>query len=152
MSFRKAPPPRRDRSDEFASFVMPPPNGAALRRVDGPDRLYVTVPKDEPARSEEYRRLVAAMDCAHCGRGGPCQAAHGDMNKGARIKSDDRTCYPACADAPERLGCHSILGATGMFTRDQRRALESKYARQTRAAILADGTWPKNLPLWSETT
>ena len=150
MSFRKAPPPpRRDRTGEFDSLVIDRPR-AVLRRVDGPDRLYITVPKDEPARCEAYRRLVAAMPCAHCGRIGMSQCAHTDNGKGLAIKADDRETYPACADAPGRRGCHSIIGASGLFTRDQRRALESKYARQTRSAILADGAWPKSLPLWVE--
>lgn len=143
-------PTRKPRDeDEFRSFVIES-RAAVLRRADGPDRLYIAVPKDEPARSEEYRRLVAAMPCIHCGRVGASQAAHGDMNKGGHIKSDDRTCYPACADAPLRQGCHSLIGATGSFTREQRRAIEARYARQTRAAIMAAGTWPKSLPMWEE--
>jgi len=105
-----------------------------------------SIPKAAPARSEAYRRLVAAMPCAHCGIVGYSQAAHGDMGKGAHIKSDDRTCYPACGPRPGAIGCHALIGSTGSMTRDERRALEADYAAQTRAEIRRLGQWPKNLP------
>lgn len=126
------------------------PARATMRRADGAARLTVALPKETPERSEEYRRLVAAMRCAHCGRAGPSQCAHGDEGKGLGMKTDDRTSWPGCADAPGRRGCHSILGASGMFTREQRRQLETKYAAQTRAAIVAAGAWPKSLPRWED--
>lgn len=92
-------------------------------------------PKSRPVRDESYRRLVASLQCAHCGRAGPSQAAHADQGKGLAMKSCDLTCYPACADSPGRQGCHSLIGASGMFTRDQRRTLEQKYAAQTRERL-----------------
>ena len=86
----------------------------------------VTIAKDALVRSEKYRRLVALLPCAHCGIDGHSQAAHADMGKGAHIKSDDRTCYPACAPRPDgAIGCHTLIGATGTFTREARRALEA---------------------------
>ena len=105
-----------------------------------------SIPKAAPARSEAYRRAVAALPCAHCGIVGHSQAAHADMGKGAHIKSDDRTCYPACAARPGEIGCHSLIGATGSMTRDQRRALEADYAAKTRQAIRDAGQWPASLP------
>jgi hypothetical protein len=39
---------------------------------------------------------------------------------------------------------------TGSMPREERRALEQKYAAETRAAIEASGQWPKNLPRWTE--
>ena len=110
----------------------------------------VTLNKEAPARSEAYRRLVAALPCAHCGIVGHSQAAHADAGKGAHIKSDDRTCYPACAPRPGEIGCHSLIGATGSMTRDQRRALEADYAASTRKTIFESGHWPKNLPKLDE--
>jgi hypothetical protein len=116
-------------------------------------RMTVSVPKEKPERSEQYRRLVAAFPCAHCGKVGPSQAAHSDADgKAMQMKADDRTCYALCADTPGRRGCHSILGASGLLGKDMRRLLESKYAAQTRAAILAAGDWPKSLPLWPDET
>jgi hypothetical protein len=107
-------------------------------------------PKEDPARSEAYRRLVAAMPCAHCGRAGPSQAAHADAGKGLVLKADDRTCFPLCADAPGRIGCHTLIGATGAFAREQRRTLEARYGAQTRASIRAAGLWPPGLPMWED--
>jgi hypothetical protein len=106
----------------------------------------VTIAKAAPVRSEPYRRLVAAMPCIHCGIIGFSQAAHADMGKGAHIKSDDRTCYPACGPRPGEIGCHALIGSTGSMTRDQRRTLEADYAAQTRAEIRQSGQWPKGLP------
>ena len=105
-----------------------------------------SIPKAAPARSEAYRRAVAALPCAHCGIVGHSQAAHADAGKGTHIKSDDRTCYPACAARPGEIGCHSLIGATGSMTRDQRRALEADYAARTRKTIRDIGQWPKALP------
>jgi hypothetical protein len=95
----------------------------------------VSFPKARPVRDESYRRLVAALPCAHCGKPGPSQAAHGDEGKGIGLKACDLTCYPLCADSPGRRGCHSILGASGMFTKEQRRHLEASYATLTRERL-----------------
>jgi len=103
--------------------------------ASGEARMSVPAPKENPVRDEGYRRLVAALPCAHCGRAGPSQAAHADQGKGMAIKSSDLTCYPACADAPGRRGCHSLIGSDGAFTRDQRRHLEECYAEQTRKQL-----------------
>lgn len=92
-------------------------------------------PKASPVRDEAYRRRVAALPCAHCGKHGPSQCAHGDEGKGMGIKACDLTCWPACADSPGRRGCHSLIGASGMFSREQRRTLETQYAAATRKAL-----------------
>lgn len=110
-------------------------------------------PKLDLCRSEPYRRLIAAMPCAHCGRAGPSQAAHSDSGadgKGMGMKSDDRTCYPSCATSPGRLGCHDLIGTARMFSKPLREALEEGYAKKARARVLADGNWPAGLPLWKE--
>jgi len=108
------------------------------------------IPKAEPVRSEPYRRLVASMDCIHCGIAGYSQAAHADQGKGAHIKSDDRTCYPACAPRPGVIGCHALIGMTGSMPREDRRELEQRYAALTREAIETAGLWPQNLPKWTK--
>ena len=94
-------------------------------------------PKENPLRSEKYRRLVSSLPCAHCGRPGPSQAAHADMGKGMGIKTSDLTCYPLCADSPGRRGCHALIGSDAMFSRDQRRRLERRYAEDTRKQLKA---------------
>lgn len=113
-----------------------------MPRADG---TSANLPKEKPVRSEKYRRLVAALPCAHCGIAGHSQAAHADMGKGGHIKSDDRTCYPACADRPGVVGCHTLIGATGSIHRDERRALEVEYAAQTRKTIRDAGQWPAGM-------
>jgi hypothetical protein len=124
----------RDRSEEFASYTAP---STACRMASTVATMSVPVPKDRPARSEQYRRLVAAMPCAHCGRPGPSQAAHADSaGKGLGIKPSDYEIMPLCADSPGRHGCHWLIGASGIFTKEQRRALEAKYVDNTKGLLL----------------
>lgn len=151
QGFRRAPPPeKRDRSAEFASYTAPK---AACRMADTCDRLTVSVPKEcVIAEHEGYMNLVRAMACAHCGRPPRSQFCHADEGKGVGAKTDCRRGWPGCGDSYGRRGCHSILGSSGLLGKDMRRLLESKYAAQTRAAILAAGDWPKSLPLWPDET
>jgi hypothetical protein len=101
-------------------------------------------------RSEEYRRLVSEMDCAHCGKWGPSQAAHADEGKGMALKADDRTCFPLCPDSPGYRGCHTLIGATGKVSREQRRAYEKTYAAATRERIKSNGDWRPTWPQLEE--
>jgi len=147
--FATKAPPRRE-STQWTADELPGARSPALRIADTRSKMVVPLPKERPARSEAYRRLVAAMPCAHCQRPNRSNACHSEMGKGAGIKSDDRTCWPGCVDEPGRVGCHTLIGARGIFTREQRRTLEAKYAAQTRAAIVADGNWPADLPRWMD--
>lgn len=101
------------------------------------------VPKDEPLRDEAYRRLVAALPCAHCGIVGYSQAAHADAGKGMGIKACDSTCYPACGPHPGPdggidPGCHWLIGTSGRIPREERRELELRYGAETRARLGRD--------------
>lgn len=111
------------------------PRTPACAVTDTRARLVVPIPKERPVRDEAYRRRVAALPCAHCGRIGQSQAAHGDEGKGMGIKSSDETCFPLCADSPGRRGCHSLLGSSGLFSQAVRRKLEAYYSEQTRRAL-----------------
>lgn len=129
----------------------PKPVPVHLRRsavIARADVMASPIAKDEPLRSEAYRRLVASLPCAHCGIHGYSQAAHADQGKGAQIKSDDRTCYPACAPRMGVIGCHALIGMTGSMPRDVRRALEQEYAARTRELIVNAGLWPHGLERW----
>lgn len=132
--------------------VYPTPVPLHLRRNASmtPSLGHESIDKENAVRSEAYRRLVASMPCAHCGIQGHSQAAHADQGKGGHIKSDDRTCYPACAPRVGQQGCHALIGMTGSMPREQRRELEQTYARQTRAEIIKQGLWPATLPRWTE--
>ena len=145
MTFRRSEPRPAKQMDDYT----PRPRAVVLRR-DPPATMCVPLPKQNAWSCEAYRRLVAAMDCIHCGRGWPNQCAHSDEGKGLGIKSDDRGCFALCADEPGRKGCHTLIGALGLFTRDQRRLLETKYAAATRARIKADGHWRKEWPEFTE--
>lgn len=104
-------------------------------------------PKERPARSAAYLRLVAALPCAACGVEGFSQAAHANLSKGLAIKSDDRTAFPACCDRPGVRGCHSLLDQGGQWDKAQRRALEVQWGASTRQAIVSRGLWPAGLDL-----
>lgn len=127
-------PQRQDRSAEFASHTMPPASRAVMV-TDMRARLVVPLSKQAPMRSEAYLRAVAALPCAHCGRPGPSQAAHADAGKGMGIKASDTETMPLCADAPGRRGCHWLIGTSGRFTREQRRALEVRYVAATKQLL-----------------
>jgi hypothetical protein len=93
--------------------------------------------KTTPFRSKDYRRRVSELSCAHCGRPGPSQVCHVDMGKGMGIKTSDYETWPGCADTPMRQGCHSIIGSSGKYNRDERRKLEREYAAKTRETLKA---------------
>lgn len=92
-----------------------------------------------------YMAVVRTLPCAHCGKPGPSQFCHADMNKGVSIKTDCRRGFPGCP------ACHVLLGSTGKIPRAARRILEATYGAATRAKVIALGLWPKRLPMWSET-
>ena len=107
--------------------------------------------KDAPARSEAYRRIVAAMPCAACGIAGYSQHAHANEGKGMGIKTDDRAGFPLCAPRPGIEGCHARFDQYRLLPggRDAHAAAGEEWAARTRAAILKAGQWPKNLQKWS---
>lgn len=114
------------------------------------DTMAEPVEKDAPARSEAYRRLVAALPCKVCGIDGYSQAAHPNTGKGGAIKSDDRQCFALCADRPGVRGCHPKFDQGAMFDKATRRVLEQDWAVDTRRTIDNLGLWPANLPRWTE--
>ncbi len=132
--FKRAPirPAKAWTADELPTPRTP---GQVLRVDDGKARMVVPLPKQTPARDKAYLRAVAALPCAHCKRAGPSQAAHADEGKGLGTKASDYETFPLCADGPGRRGCHSVIGASGAFSREQRRALERKYVAMTREAL-----------------
>lgn len=136
------PRPEKQWTAEERPGPRVPMPAAELRIPDGRARMVISLPKNPPLRSETYRRYVASQSCAHCGRAGPSQCAHGDEGKGLAIKASDETCFALCADGPGRQGCHSLIGASGKFTRDQRRTLERTYGYDAKLRAISDGQWP----------
>ncbi|MCL2887467.1 MAG: hypothetical protein FWF20_11985 [Betaproteobacteria bacterium] len=92
-------------------------------------------PKTKPVRDEAYRRAVAALPCARCGIQGYSQAAHPNTGKGMGTKTDDRLCFPLCADRPGVRGCHSLFDQGGLYSKEIRRINERRWVEQTRARI-----------------
>lgn len=144
------------RRSSFKRPVYVAPAPAPLRRVERSgviarcSDVLVAVPKEQVLESAAYENLVRAMPCAHCGWPPRSQFCHADLGKGLGIKTDVRRGWPGCGPHNHEPGCHWLLGSSGRIPREQRRELEARYGAQTRAAILAAGTWPKSLPLFTE--
>lgn len=142
----------------FKPKVYEPPPAAPLRALLQPVNVArisandpgPAVTKEHPAVSEAYRDLVRAMRCAHCGYPPRSQFCHSDQGKGMGLKTDDRRGWPGCGPHDGEPGCHWLIGTSGRIPKAERRELEDRYAARARAAILAAGKWPKNLPLWKE--
>lgn len=140
MSFTKAPP------RPAKQYEGPTPTARPTVVVGAaPARPVVSLPKREYLRSEDYRRWVASLNCAHCGRAASSQAAHSDAGadgKGMGIKADDSMIWPACADGPGRVGCHTLICSTGMFTREHSQRLAARYILQTQMLAQRKKKWP----------
>lgn len=138
-----------------AATVHRAPERRALTVVPGAFRLAVPVgdavvalPKLEPVRCEEYRRLVAALPCIRCGIHGHSQCAHANTGKGEGTKTDDTASFPLCCDRPDGTpGCHGRFDQGAMFGKAVRRAIEPAWVADTQRRIWASGKWPKRLPL-----
>jgi hypothetical protein len=129
---------------------QPKPRAAAVAVADTRAKMVVQVPKAEPARHEGYRRLVAALPCISCGVPAHSQAAHPNTGKGAGMKTDDRECFPLCADMPLMRGCHSLFDQGAVYPKALRRKVEPKWGRWTREQIRKAGAWPADLEPWPE--
>lgn len=140
--------------DEARPVLHPTPavHPATRRAVMVPVSQTPAAPvlKDEPVRSEAYRRLVAAYPCKNCGIAGHSQAAHPNTGKGKGIKTDDRLCFPLCADRPGVEGCHPKFDQYRLMPKEVQQRLEVAWGADQRRQIKAAGLWPKNLPKWSE--
>lgn len=115
------------------------------------DFAALSVEKENPVRSEAYRRLVASLPCANCGRVGHSQHAHTNAGKAKAMKNDDRDAMPLCADDYGILGCHSRFDRYALFLdRAEHVRMGAEWAAQTRQQIESMGLWPANLPRWAE--
>lgn len=140
------------REDDQDLVVVSEPPKLLRRGVYAPvaEQPVVTVAKDEAVRSEPYRRLVASLPCAHCGKPGRSQHAHENDGKGKALKLDDRRAMPLCADEPGREGCHTRFDQYRLVPggHDAHIELGRTWASQTRERIEALGLWPASVPRW----
>lgn len=102
-------------------------------------------PKENPLRSEPYRRLVAMLPCIYCGVEGFSQAAHPPPT-GKGIKEDDRECFPLCCTRVGINGCHTEFDQGRILPREAMRTYAGLWGLMTRETIINDGKWPDNLP------
>lgn len=116
------------------------------------DEAAPTVTKDNPLRHEGYRRLVASMPCAWCGRQGRSNHAHENSGKGKAMKVDDRRAMPLCVDDMGQHGCHTAFDQYALIDggKEAHAELGARMAKATRNAIRSAGKWPKTLPMWIE--
>lgn len=116
------------------------------------DEAAPTVVKDNPLRHEGYRRLVAAMPCAWCGRQGRSNHAHENSGKGKAMKVDDRRAMPLCVDDMGQYGCHTAFDQYALIDggKEAHAELGARMAKATRSAVRSAGKWPKTLPAWIE--
>ncbi|AVQ84831.1 hypothetical protein C4F17_26845 [Variovorax sp. PMC12] len=128
-----------------AAMTAAKPRHAVMAR---PPAVIRAIPKTLPQRSEPYLRLVAALPCAHCGLHGHSQAAHANKGKAKGGKTDDRTCFPLCADRPGVLGCHTRFDQYKLFPRELAARRADEWGHDTRQHIESQGLWPVNLPKW----
>jgi hypothetical protein len=77
-------------------------------------------------RSASWRRAVASLPCAMCGREGPSQAAHPNhIGKGMAMKSHDCWTTPMCHT------CHSDFDQGTTYTREEKRELMDRMIIET---------------------
>lgn len=110
------------------------------------------VEKDNPLRSEPYRRLVAMGPCKNCRIEGYSQHAHENEGKGKGIKVDDRRGMALCCNRPGIEGCHVKFDQYRLLPggREAHHAQGRIWAAQTRQEIKDAGLWPKSVPEWQE--
>jgi hypothetical protein len=112
----------------------------------------IAFPKTVAARSEAYRRLVAAMPCRSCGIQGYSQAAHPNSGKAKGAKADDRLCFALCCDRPGTKGCHARFDQYELGGRHAQSLIEKAWGADTRRQITAMGQWPANLEQYENCT
>lgn len=147
MTFRKpwVKPPK------IIPGQIPPEQRRNANMVSLKDEFSAPIAKSELVRSEAYRRLVAAMPCASCGRVGNSQHAHTNADKAKGMKNDDRDAMPLCADDYGLLGCHSRFDRYALFLdRAEHVRMGAQWAAETRQKIDNMGLWPEKLPRWTE--
>lgn len=120
-----------------------------LARPCAPARILdaaTPIPKEKRTEHDGYRRLVAALPCAHCGIHGYSQAAHPNSGKAKGMKADDRLCFPLCCTRPGVPGCHFQFDQHQLIAgRPARQAAEQAWAQATATEIIAAGNWPADL-------
>ena len=101
------------------------------------------IPKHNYVRSPKLLKLVAGLDCQHCGSGQMVQAAHTNWGggKGRGIKADDNLVAALC------LRCHYDIDQGKDLSKEERQAMWQAAHRKTVDTLVNKGQWPSNVPL-----
>lgn len=139
-----------ERAARTMASATPSPDNVTMAAND--QMFAEPIEKENPLRSEAYRRAVASLPCTWCGIVGYSQHAHLNLGKGFALKTDDRTGFPLCCARPGIEGCHIAYDQYRLIEggRDAHHAYGQEWGRITRHTILEQGLWPQRLPLWSE--
>ena len=145
---------REQRLDERAQRALQAGLAQPLARVAMAvcTAAVAAVRKEQPLRSESYRRVVAAMPCAWCSIAGYSQHAHENEGKDARLKVDDRRAMPLCCARPGVEGCHIAFDQYRLVPGGRQAHIElgRTMAQRTRQQIMDAGQWPAKVPAWQE--
>lgn len=100
-------------------------------------------PKHQYIRSKKLLKLVAELECQHCGRWGLTQAAHANKGggRGKGIKADDNWIAALC------VYCHQDIDQGNRLTREQRWQVWENAHHKTVDRLVKTGKWPVDIPI-----
>lgn len=97
------------------------------------------IAKEEPLRSEGYRRFVTSYACFDCKIAGYSQAAHENLGKGLGLKVSDLRIWPLCGPRLGLMGCHFQFDNYIERTREECRLLGAQWVEQMQQIARAAG-------------
>lgn len=105
------------------------------------------VPKDPPpVRDKAYLKLVASLECYHCGAERHSQAAHPHGNKAKGLKKDDDRVFPMCTVSAR--DCHGKLDTYQIVPKGPEMETYERAAYEwTVRTLIARGLWPLKKPV-----
>lgn len=141
-----------EREPKPMAHAAPAPVQPVRRGTYAGSTTGVPVPKENVLHHHAgYENAVRGLGyCMLCGRACRPQFCHRDQGKGMGLKTDVREGWPGCGPGDHGPGCHWLVGTSGQFAKEERRILEKRLGRKTRAAVIAAGAWPARLPRWME--
>ena len=139
-----------ERAARQMACAMPSPENVTMAASD--QMFCEPIEKDNPLRSEPYRRLVAAGACKACRIEGYSQHAHENHGKGKGLKVDDRRAMALCCTRPGVEGCHVKFDEYRLLPGGREAHAEQGriWAAETRREIEESGQWPIKLPKMKE--
>lgn len=123
-----------------------PKRVSLLAGLDNEEEGDMAHPKSKPVRSPKYLAEVRKLACANCGVTGHSQAAHPNTGKGMGTKADDNLAFPLCGPRLGEPGCHARFDQGAMYSKAERRTLETRWARITYGAISRLRKVPMGMP------